>query len=981
MDAASPPTERSVRLQLVLLLVASYALRVGLAFGGGQAFWPDEARYASSRAAVYEMAHGQIKTALSELLGHADHVLFRWAGLPAAAVEYFLHIKTPAFAACYFGLFSVGVVFLVWAVARRSGGSERESLWAAFFAASANSLFYFSRHYFPYDVALFGLLLSLWFGLGPWSAGNSLLTGIVAGLGFLTYNGYWLLAACVLSLHAVLGSGGRHRAWARAAYGFTGTALAVGLVVGTGMAASGGMLSSYRMFAGSVRQGDFGIGYRVIPEYLWSSEHALLLVWLLAFAYAFASPVGPSGRGRLRWWTGGVLVVFAGLVLVSDIVPIFVVYGRLARQVVPFLCLGAGLGTARFLETRKNSGGWWSAGVFLLVVGLAAVNFSFPLRQVFPEDFLKLAEPAIRRSSGLGYGFLRVLNAGQLWGTSLSGGGPSTGEILRRSNPLLFRPYQFEGYTAAQRLKLNREDLAMRLVKVPMARPEPAAWEGYPGPVRVVVTFPKNRWGLAEPLFSAGKNGAGDVLFVRYLDPGHVEFGLDHWGAGAIVSRAVEVDYGRPHEILVFAGSLLPPSASAAMNGHLLVIFDGNVVLSRHAAFYTPSKADIYFGYNMIGATSAEPYFTGAVSGFSAAPVSSFEGSLPTLAASAMARGRPAAWRGALGPQRMRLVLPPLKAHGNEGQPLVSIGGSLDSGVLYVVRDGPDRVRIGMDTLGAQSILSEPLRVSPSGLEEVELSFGSMLPEADSGVYGRAPHFAQMRNTVYVRFNGEMAIFATQRFGTVTPDHVVFGMNAAKSSACTEFFQGEITSVAPIDLEEIAAGATAVPGPLSHLARPGWDGYPGPIRIEVSFSAGTPGESQPILTTGITGAGDMLFIRYDAGGMARICLDHWGAPLTASEPFAVMAGERHNLVVSIGGLFPPAGSSLYLGDPRLAVDRGRVRVDLDGRRILSADRSSYPSRPEWITIGANFLGGSSVGTPFQGQLGKVTQAPVPTAAP
>src|ERR1700679_2179395 len=206
MVAASPPKERSVRLQLVLLLAASYALRVWLAFGGGQAFWPDEVRYGSSQAAVYDIAHGHLKAAFSELLGHADHVLFRWAGLPAASAEYFFHIKSQAFAACYFGLFSVGVIFLVWAIARRSGGDERESLWAAFFAASANSLFYYSRHYFPYDVALFELLLGLWFALGPWSPVNSLLTGVIAGLGFLTYNGYWLLAACGVVFQSLLGN-------------------------------------------------------------------------------------------------------------------------------------------------------------------------------------------------------------------------------------------------------------------------------------------------------------------------------------------------------------------------------------------------------------------------------------------------------------------------------------------------------------------------------------------------------------------------------------------------------------------------------------------------------------------------------------------------------------------------------------------------------------------------------------------------------
>ena len=46
---------------------------------------------------------------------------------------------------------------------------------------------------FPYDISLCAMLTALWLGLGRWSRRNSVLVGVAAGLGFLVYNGYWLL--------------------------------------------------------------------------------------------------------------------------------------------------------------------------------------------------------------------------------------------------------------------------------------------------------------------------------------------------------------------------------------------------------------------------------------------------------------------------------------------------------------------------------------------------------------------------------------------------------------------------------------------------------------------------------------------------------------------------------------------------------------------------------------------------------------------
>src|ERR1019366_7802368 len=99
------------RRWLAAILVASLALRIWLVAGGGQYFWPDESRYGSAESGASELGRGQVRDALVELFGHADHVLFRPASLPVALVSHWIGGSHPVLVSAYFSLFSVGAIF------------------------------------------------------------------------------------------------------------------------------------------------------------------------------------------------------------------------------------------------------------------------------------------------------------------------------------------------------------------------------------------------------------------------------------------------------------------------------------------------------------------------------------------------------------------------------------------------------------------------------------------------------------------------------------------------------------------------------------------------------------------------------------------------------------------------------------------------------------------------------------------------------
>jgi hypothetical protein len=610
---------------LLALLLVAYGLRVWLACGGGQMFWPDEGRYVLSEIAAADIWQGHWHAAASQLLGQGQHTLFPDFGLVPALAERFTGLHRPLIAS-YFSIFSVLAILLIWAIARRAGAGEAEALWAAFLAACANSLFYYSRHFFPYDISLCAMLWALWLGMGAWSWRNSVLVGAVAGLGFLTYNGYWWLGGCVLILHALLGPGGLKRLPVRAV-GAGGALAAVILLVFVLSRALGHNLVGEDAQGAAVVFGDFSSGPRLIVEYLWQAEGGLILLLGAASGYGFYSAWRDRRADRLAWYGGGIVLVVAGLVVLSD--PVLIpVFGRRVREVMPFLCLSAALGIVRFVGDRGRRWRVWTAAIALLAGALAAWNFSGPLRQVFPDGFRQLAAAAASHQSGYqAYRevFVRSLQDGPLDDTL-----PPFPTILRRSHPLQFRPYQDEGFDPGRLAEINRRDVAMRLLGLPGHFESVAGrWQGYPGPVRLRVRFPATSIGLAQSLLATGRTGRGDIFYVRYVDAGHVRFGLDHWGVSATNSAPIAVDYAQPHVLDLFAGFLLPPAenppqgpdhAFFLQRGRLVLLLDGRPVFSMAEAFYPVPPATITFGMSFIGGSAAGDAFTGDILEFGPAP-------------------------------------------------------------------------------------------------------------------------------------------------------------------------------------------------------------------------------------------------------------------------------------------------------------------------------------------------------------------------
>jgi hypothetical protein len=607
--------EKHRRGLLFALLAGCLGLRVWLASTGGQGYWPDEMRYSSaSREAAWQFAHGSSRDAWLALIGQADHLLFKIVGLPAAFWELKFGING-TLVASWFGLFSVAAIGLLYGIARAARASAREGLLAVFFAAGSSSLFYYCRHYFPYDVSLCFCLLGLWLALGEPKSWRSLAAGLAAGLGFLAYNGYWLLGGAILVFHVLSGKG-----WVRMVA--RGTLAGVGLLaplvaaVLSARAIDRDLIASFREFSRTITQGDFGRGWSLVGEYLWSAEGFGGLVWVGLIGFGLRHR---GDRRRIFLWCGFSAALYLGLVVCSDVLRTFVVYGRSARMLVPFFCLGAAAGMESLLL------GWRKRRVaalpLVMVVGAGAMQMAAALRQSFPDDFLREANTRARHASSESRALLRVLNADRLSEGQVMSEPRPHDVLMRWKHPLQFSPYLYEGYGEERRRLFQRSDISMQLVAIPGVK-VPDSGGGYPGPLRLRVKFPSNRSGISEPLLTSGESGRANFVYVRYVDAGHIQFGYDSWSYGGTLGDPVPVDFAKEHELLVSSGAQFSPSgplpaevepnAWRQLQGSVFVALDGVVALAERVATNPVDARSFTVGTNFAGG-SARQSFSGEV--------------------------------------------------------------------------------------------------------------------------------------------------------------------------------------------------------------------------------------------------------------------------------------------------------------------------------------------------------------------------------
>jgi hypothetical protein len=442
------------------ILFVSIVLRIYIASSGGHFYWPDEGRIRASLAAAQAILQGDILAGFRFDKMGIDHLGFKIiATLPVladvrAGTNY-------AVASVFFSLISAGNIALVACIAQRLGWTRRQAVLSAFCMAASSSGLYWARHFMPYDLAMMFALAALYCALGTSKSGRDyFLTGLFSALAFITYNGYWTMGLLALLLCCIK-SPDRLRRSPRLVWlysvGFGSILLGTLLLTGRTIP---GLVHDYLSFSKSIDQGDFSEGYIFILKYFWVSEKFLLVFWLVSLAACLKIYADERSRslGMLLFC---VLFLYCVLAILSTGVHVFVLYGRICRQFIPFCSL-----LAAYFLSYAGVGGLRQVGrtvaVLTAVSAIALLNFTPIVRQRFPADFREYVAKHHPEATGEGYAFV---NAQYFYPAPSAGPDRVIADVLERTpHPLQYKPYQFEGYTRSERERIDKTDVAMKFV-------------------------------------------------------------------------------------------------------------------------------------------------------------------------------------------------------------------------------------------------------------------------------------------------------------------------------------------------------------------------------------------------------------------------------------------------------------------------------------------------------------------------------------
>ena len=143
------------------------------------------------------------------------------------------------------------------------------------------------------------------------------------------------------------------------------------------------------------------------------------------------------------------------------------------------------------------------------------------------------------------------------------------------------------------------------------------------GAIYLTVELPRQPVDRQEPLLVTGRKGAGDLLYLSYVDPTHIRFGYDHWGVGGPVSDLISIPPGPSLEMEISIGSLYPQGDPAwssldantrqRLRSTVQVRLNGRMVLQHAAAAYPAADDQVYLGRNPIGGSTCGLEFSGRI--------------------------------------------------------------------------------------------------------------------------------------------------------------------------------------------------------------------------------------------------------------------------------------------------------------------------------------------------------------------------------
>jgi hypothetical protein len=285
-------------------------------------------------------------------------------------------------------------------------------------------------------------------------------------------------------------------------------------------------------------------------------------------------------------------------------------------------------------------------------------------------------------------------------------------------------------------------------------------------------------------------------------------------------------------------------------------------------------------------------------------------------------------------------------------EPLVSTGNIKLFDMVLCHYTGPGRLSLSLYHHGDEPILSPEINYDPLSPHTLQIWMGSL---ADPNGIKIEDGYLEKKDRLILILDGKVVVDKSQVFYPAHPSSLIYGRNDFITDLMDAKFSGHIDSVTGLDYAAL---------PKGEFLR----NY-GSVEMLVKFSSARKGSAEPLVVSGVSGAGDFLYIKFLEDDKVVFGYDHWGVGGITGDVVALDITKRHRLRLSMGSLYPPT------------VDAGpwrqKIKVMLDDVVVLAGAFATHPSDRKDIVVGENFIGGSSCGPKFSGRILELVRAKQP----
>jgi hypothetical protein len=306
------------------------------------------------------------------------------------------------------------------------------------------------------------------------------------------------------------------------------------------------------------------------------------------------------------------------------------------------------------------------------------------------------------------------------------------------------------------------------------------------------------------------------------------------------------------------------------------------------------------------------------------------------------------------GPVELKVVFPrnpPLAVI----EPLLSAGTPEYTDSLYVIEwSGGRQIELVGDHCGHGGPASEAISINPGQVYTLKIDMGALYPPlcAPFTARYRGRQLSLLKSGIRVEMDGKVVLDREMDSYDAPPWSLQVGRNHLTMNPNRTDFSGQILSQARLP-------PTGLPERVQT----------GVYRIRCELPAGLPNMSFPILSSGATGSGTLVYLSVLPGNQVRFGADEWSIGGGLSEALTPSPQPQHVIELLLGPVASGAAAQAQWGfsAEELGQLRRRLCIWLDGRLVWTTElRNPLDPMDPFFDLGSNHQGFSTSQPEFPG---------------